>query len=104
MTDERVDEYAVPMMRPGAARAAAELLGNPIPSDFAALVARVRAPTLVVWGREDTWIPVAHAGRFTAAIPGSTAVVLDSCGHVPQEEKPAEVAALVRPFLAAAAR
>jgi pimeloyl-ACP methyl ester carboxylesterase len=103
VTDERVDEYTVPMTRPGAARAAAELLGNPIPSDFDALVARVRTPTLVIWGREDTWIPVAHAGRFTAAIPGSTAVVLEACGHVPQEEKPAEVAALMRPFLAAAA-
>lgn len=100
VTDERVDEYAVPMTRPGAARAAAELLANPVPSDFDALVARVRAPTLVVWGREDTWIPLAHAARFTAAIPGSTSVVLDACGHVPQEEKPAEVAARLRDFLA----
>ncbi len=65
-------------------------------------MARVRAPTLVVWGREDTWIPVAHARRFTDAIPGSTAVVLDDCGHMPQEEKPAEVAALLLRFLAEA--
>jgi len=104
VTQERVDEYAAPMLRPGAARAAAELLGNPGPPDFAALMARVRAPTLVIWGREDTWIPVAHAGRFTAAIPGATAVVLDACGHTPQEEKPAEVAALLRKFLAGTAQ
>lgn len=104
VTEERIDEYAVPMLRPGAARAAAELLGAPGPPDFAALIARVRAPTLVVWGREDTWIPVAHAGRFTSAIAGSTAAVLEDCGHMPQEEKPAEVVALLQGFLGSAAR
>ena len=57
VTEERIDEYAAPMLRPGAARAAAELLSAPGPPDFAALLARVRAPTLVVWGREDTLDP-----------------------------------------------
>ena len=104
VTQERIDEYAAPMLRPGGARAAAELLAAPGPPDFGAVVARVRAPTLVIWGREDTWIPVAHASRFTAAISGSAAVVLDECGHTPQEEKPAEVAALLRRFLAPAAQ
>jgi len=104
VTTERIDEYAAPMLRPGAARAAAELLSAPGVADFAALAARVRAPTLVVWGREDTWIPVAHAGRFIGAIPGSAVVVLDECGHTPQEEKPAEVAALLDGFLGSAAR
>ena len=102
VTEERVDEYAAPMLRPGAVRAAAELLGALGVPDFAALVARVRAPTLVVWGREDTWIPVAHAQRFTEGIPGSRAVVLDACGHMPQEENPAEVGARLRSFLGAA--
>jgi pimeloyl-ACP methyl ester carboxylesterase len=40
--------------------------------------------------------------RFTAAIPGSTSAVLEACGHMPQEEKPREVAALLSPFLGAA--
>jgi pimeloyl-ACP methyl ester carboxylesterase len=100
VTAERIDEYAAPMLRPGAARAAAELLAGPALPDFPALAARVTAPTLVVWGREDAWIPVEHAGRFTAAISGATAVVLEACGHMPQEEKPADVAALLRRFLA----
>jgi pimeloyl-ACP methyl ester carboxylesterase len=104
VTEERIDEYAAPMLRPGAAQAAAELLSAPGPTDFAALITRVRAPTLVVWGREDTWIPVAQADHFTRAIAGSTAVVLEDCGHMPQEEKPAEVSALLRGFLGSAAR
>ena len=103
VTGERIDEYAAPMLRPGALRASAEVLASTAP-DFAALTARVRAPTLVIWGRDDQWIPLEHADRFTRAIAGATAVVLDACGHLPQEEKPAEVAALVRAFLAPPAR
>lgn len=103
VTAERVDEYSVPMSRPGAAQAAADLLTSKSPP-FAEVVRRVRAPALVIWGRDDTWIPAAHARRFTEAIPGSTAVLLESCGHVPQEEKPAEVSALIGGFLATAAR
>lgn len=103
VTDERIDEYAAPMMRPGATRAAAELLSAQGPP-FARAAARVGARTLVIWGRDDTWIPVAHAERFTSAIRGSMAVILDACGHVPQEEKPADVIALLTRFLAAAPR
>lgn len=103
VTEERIDEYAAPMMRPGATQAAAELLTSPGPP-FLDVVRRVRAPTLVLWGRDDTWIPVAHAQRFTEAIPASKAVILESCGHVPQEERPAEVGALIAHFLAPAAR
>ena len=44
--------------------------------------------TLVLWGGDDRWIPLAHADRFVAAIPGSRKVVIPDCGHVPQEEKP----------------
>ena len=99
VTEERVDAYARPLMRPGAMAAAAELLRTPIPGGIVERLGRVRAPTLVIWGREDTWIPVAHAARFTAAIPGSTAIVLEGCGHLPQEEKPAETAAAILQFL-----
>jgi pimeloyl-ACP methyl ester carboxylesterase len=63
------------------------------------LVAQVRAPTLVLWGREDAWVPVAQADRFVAAIPGARKVVIERCGHMPQEERPVEVARLLEEFL-----
>jgi pimeloyl-ACP methyl ester carboxylesterase len=63
-------------------------------------LARVKAPTLVVWGRDDGWIPLAHADRFCAAVPGARKVVIDECGHVPQEEMPERVLELLRGFLA----
>ena len=99
VTDERIDAYARPMMRPGAVVAAAELLGSRVPGGAVEQVGRVRAPTLVVWGREDRWIPVDHARRFAEAIPGAEVAILDGCGHVPQEERPEETAALILAFI-----
>jgi pimeloyl-ACP methyl ester carboxylesterase len=99
VTEERIDEYAAPLLRPGAASAAAELLGGRPMTDFPGLAARVRAPTLVVWGREDTWIPVAHAQRFADAIPGASVVIFEGCGHMPQEEAPADLATVLVSFL-----
>jgi pimeloyl-ACP methyl ester carboxylesterase len=60
----------------------------------------VRAPTLIVWGRYDTWIPPRDAERFEADIPGARVVLVET-GHMPQEERPAETAALIERFLSA---
>jgi len=43
-------------------------------------------PTLVVWGRRDRNIPVAHADAAHAAIPGSRLVIFDGAGHFPHCE------------------
>jgi pimeloyl-ACP methyl ester carboxylesterase len=103
VTAERIDEYLEPALRPGAPAAIRSLLASRAarPQAVEEALARVSAPTLVVWGREDAWIPVADAERFRAALPGSRVVVLDGCGHLPQEERPAEVARLIAEFLAA---
>ena len=102
VTDERVEEYAAPMLRPGAARALQSLLTSSSHEldRFEELLARVRSPTLVLWGLEDRWVPVTDADRFAASIPGSRTIVLKRCGHLPQEERPAETQALVESFLA----
>jgi pimeloyl-ACP methyl ester carboxylesterase len=99
VTSERVDEYVAPLLRPGAVAAAQALLASGDDMGVPDLVTRVRVPTLVIWGREDAWVPVAQADRFLAAIPGSRKVVIDACGHLPQEERPAEISALLDEFL-----
>lgn len=102
VTDERVEEYAAPMLRAGAARALQSLLTSSSHEldHFEELLARVRSPTLILWGREDRWVPVTDADRFGAAIQGSRTIILKRCGHIPQEERPAETLALVESFLA----
>jgi pimeloyl-ACP methyl ester carboxylesterase len=103
VTRERVDEYEAPLLRPGAVAAVRSMLQSPAPSraDYETLLLGVRAPTLVLWGAEDRWIPVADADLYARAIPGARKVVLEGCGHMPQEERPAETLRVVREFLAA---
>jgi pimeloyl-ACP methyl ester carboxylesterase len=103
VTADRVDEYVTPLERPGVIRALGALLASGGDLGFPGIVGSVRAPTLVVWGREDRWIPVEHAERFAAALPGSRVEVIDGCGHMPQEERPEDVARLVAAFLASPA-
>jgi pimeloyl-ACP methyl ester carboxylesterase len=59
----------------------------------------VRAPTLVVWGREDRLIPLARAESYVPKLPDAKLVVLDACGHTALEERPQQVLAHVLPFL-----
>lgn len=100
VTEERVEEYFAPLARPGTAAALASLVrsADRLAPIVPALVPRIRAPTLVLWGREDGWIPVAHAQRFVDLIPGARSVILDHCGHIPQEERPEEVAPVLGQF------
>lgn len=98
VTEERIDEYVAPFLRPGALASARSLLASPVDARFVPDLAAIKAKTLVVWGRFDPWLPEADADRFVAAIEGARKVVLDT-GHMPQEEKPTEVARLIGEFL-----
>lgn len=101
VTRERFDEYLAPLLRPGAMTAIHSLLQTRRQDapGFPAMAAEVQSPTLVVWGREDRWIPLEQADLFLSTIKASRKVILDLCGHVPQEERPAEVIRLLQEFL-----
>lgn len=70
---------------------AAEYLGDNLKA--------VRAPTLIVWGKEDSVVPLANAERFRAAIADSQTVVIDQSGHLPAAERPTEFNNTVLGFL-----
>jgi pimeloyl-ACP methyl ester carboxylesterase len=46
----------------------------------------LRAPTLVVWGREDVLTPLGIGKALHEDIKGSELLVIDRCGHAPQLE------------------
>jgi pimeloyl-ACP methyl ester carboxylesterase len=102
ITEERTNEYLAAASRPGtlASIRSLALSQRLTPEAMEELLRRITAPTLVVWGGEDAWIPVSHADRFLAAIPGARKVVLPDVGHTPEEETPDEVARLLLEFLA----
>lgn len=60
---------------------------------------RVKSPTLIVWGKQDGLVPLAHGEAYRNAIKGAELKVIDRCGHAPQLERPAEFVALVEEFL-----
>ena len=64
------------------------------------LLARVSAPTRVVWGRQDNIVPLECGQMYQKAIPGSDLVIIDNCGHAPQVEKPQEFVKAALDFLA----
>ncbi len=101
VTPARVAAYVEPLRRPGAAAALNRLLMAPDALGFPEVIRRVQAPTLIIWGRYDEWIPLRDATRFAADIPGARVAFVEA-GHMPQEERPAETAALIEDFLSAA--
>jgi pimeloyl-ACP methyl ester carboxylesterase len=102
VTPERLDEYVTPVLRKGAVGALQELLAARDTLGFPGIVGRVQQPALVIWGRQDAWIPVRDAERFGATLPRASVVVIEGCGHMPQEERPQETARLIAEFLAPA--
>jgi pimeloyl-ACP methyl ester carboxylesterase len=47
---------------------------------------------------------VRHGKRLVAELPNATLQVIERCGHVPQEEQPAETNRLIHEFLAGPSR
>ena len=47
----------------------------------------INQPTLIIWGEEDTVIPIKCGHKLHSEILNSRFVVLKDCGHVPPEEK-----------------
>lgn len=64
-----------------------------------AMLAKVRVPTLIAWGRDDAIAPLECAQLYQRAIPGSTLRVLDECGHFAHLEQPRQLAATLTEFL-----
>ncbi len=60
---------------------------------------KVRCPTLIVWGDEDTLVGVEHASELADAIPGARASIYERTGHVVQLERPERFNAEVAAFL-----
>ena len=62
-------------------------------------VKQVKAPTLIMWGDKDRWIPPANAKLFARDLPGSEVIMYPGVGHIPMEEIPEQSAADAHQFL-----
>ncbi|MFG2206218.1 alpha/beta fold hydrolase [Streptomyces sp. NPDC048638] len=62
---------------------------------------RIDLPTLVCWGAQDSWIPLAKGRELASLIPGARLHVVEGAGHLVQEDAPAELTAALASFLGA---
>ncbi|MGI0155327.1 MAG: alpha/beta fold hydrolase [Thermoplasmata archaeon] len=72
------------------------LAGRP---DLTEVLARIRVPTLVVWGEEDHLIPPAQSQSLVPRIDGSVGAAIPGAGHLPSLEAPKSFSTALRPFL-----
>jgi pimeloyl-ACP methyl ester carboxylesterase len=63
---------------------------------------RVKASTLLVWGKEDRLVPPSYADEFARRIPGARVQAVERAGHAPHLERPEPVARMLREFLTGA--
>jgi len=101
VTPALVDRYFELTLREGNRRALVDRLQQHERGADAQRIATLKLPTLILWGGRDALIPPSSAKRFEADIAGSTLVMFDDLGHVPQEEDAQRSVAPVRAFLAA---
>lgn len=99
VTTADIAGYYLPARLPGSAHSLVRVLRD---VDFGAAADRlgeVRHRTLLIWGENDPWVPVAHGYRLAELIPQAELVTIPACGHVPHEEYPERFHQLVIPFL-----
>jgi pimeloyl-ACP methyl ester carboxylesterase len=68
--------------------------------DFRDRLPDIRQPTLIVWGENDSIIPVKDAAEFERLIPDSRKVVMADTGHISMAERPGAFNELMMDFLA----
>ncbi len=56
-------------------------------------------PTLFIWGKKDPIIKPQHLIKFQSGFPNNKSIVLENCGHFPQEEQPNIVIKSITEFL-----
>ena len=102
ITPADVEAYAAPLSLPGAKFALRQTAKQIIPENMAEIIGmypRIMVPTLIIWGREDSIIPLANGMRLHNDIKNSQLVIINRCGHDPPEERPEKVIEIMQKFL-----
>lgn len=99
VTHERVANYYRPLKTRGgqlaALRARTQADQFPIEQDLG----RIEKPTLMIWGAEDQLILLEAGRKMNTLIKDSKLLVLEHCGHLPQEEMPTKTVDAITKFI-----
>jgi pimeloyl-ACP methyl ester carboxylesterase len=76
-----------------------QAIGHILSDDVRPLLPRIVAPTLVLWGERDSWVPLSHGDEMHQLIPGSRFSVLRRAAHNPMVDRPSDFNRIVLDFL-----
>jgi len=97
-----VDGFIYRISQPGAQAAFKSAYDNSVNTQIGAeKLKQINAPTLIIWGMQDSLIPLKYFKIFQEAIAHAEVVIVEDAGHAPFAEKPAIVSELLRRFLTA---
>jgi len=103
LSDATLTRYQDMMLAPGDRRAILERTQQVFLEPPEPRLAKISAPTLILWGEEDRMIPFSNSADYMRDIPHAQRVALPGLGHVPFEEDPAASLPPVMAFLNAGA-
>jgi pimeloyl-ACP methyl ester carboxylesterase len=72
---------------------------NVIKEDLQADAAKIKVPTLLIWGEKDTATPIADGEKLANIISDGHLKVIGGASHFVHLEQPAKVASLIKDFL-----
>lgn len=98
ITDDRIESIRRPLFAADGHRAVLATSRNWHADRLEQDAHLINQPTLIIWGDQDTVIPIKHGYKLHEEILNSRFVVLKDCGHVPQEEKSEIFTELVSEF------
>lgn len=75
------------------------ILSKVVNEDLKHLMPQIKAPTLLIYGENDTATPVSDARIMEKLIPGSGLVVFNGCGHYSFLDNPVQFRAVINSFL-----
>ncbi|SIR16180.1 Pimeloyl-ACP methyl ester carboxylesterase [Rhizobium sp. RU33A] len=90
LSEASVTRYHDMMLAPGVRPAILERLRQVILLEPGPTLARIKAPTLLLWGEKDGMIPISNADDYLQDLPSATLVRLPGLGHLPFEEDPVQ--------------
>ncbi len=100
LSDTTLTRYRDLLLAPGVRQAILTRMNQVILHDPAPTLARIKVPTLLLWGEKDGIIPISNAADYMRDLPQATLVRLPNLGHVPFEEDPVASLAPLQRFLA----
>jgi pimeloyl-ACP methyl ester carboxylesterase len=104
LSEATLTRYRDMLLAPGVRAAMLARMGQVVLRDPPPTLARIKAPTLLLWGENDAMIPISNAADYLRAMPTAKLVRLPNLGHLPFEEDPERSLPPVAQFLAAETR